>query len=165
MEPQTVKAVEGIIALCIQLGVPLLVLVCAWLSNRHVQRSRDRELTAKEEYFRTRIRQNNLKRFPAGSSSPVLVSGCAVIANNYFVSFASSFKHLLGGEMKGYTQLCSAARRLALVRMLEEAERAGANAVYNIRFETATIVSANNKQQSGGVELIAYGTAVKEPEA
>ena len=165
MEPQTYRQIEGIIAICIQLGVPVLVLVCAWLSNRHVQRSRERELSAKEEYFRPRIRQNNLKHFPAGSGSPVLVSGCAVIANNYFVSFASSFKHLLGGEMKGYTRLCSAARRLALVRMLEEAERAGANAVYNIRFETATIVSANNQKQSGGVELIAYGTAVKEPEA
>ena len=165
MNPDEDKVIQDIIELCFQLGIPLLILVCAWLSNRHIQRSRDRELTAKENYYRTRIRLNNLKKYPAGSSSAILVTGCAVIANNYFVSFASSFKHLLGGEMKGYTALCSAARRLAVVRMLEEAERVGANAVYNIRFETATIVSANNQKQSGGVELIAYGTAVKEPEA
>ena len=165
MKSETATAVEGIITLFIQLGVPLLILVCAWLSNRHVQRSRDRELTAKEQYYRFRILQNNLKQIPAGSGSPVLVCGCAVIANNYFVSFASSFKHLLGGEMKGYTHLCCAARRLALVRMLEEADRVGANAVYNIRFETATIISANNRKQSGGVELIAYGTAVRLPQA
>ena len=57
--------------------------------------------------------------------------------------------------------MCSDARRLALVRMLQEAEAAGANAVFNIRYETATIIAANNQKQSGGVELIAYGTAVR----
>ncbi|MBP5232448.1 MAG: heavy metal-binding domain-containing protein [Planctomycetes bacterium] len=103
-----------------------------------------------------------MRRFPQGKCSrPVLVSGTAVIANNYFVSFASVFKHLFGGELKGYTAMCADARRLAIVRMLQEAEAAGANAVFNVRFETANVLTANSQKQSGGVELIVYGTAMR----
>ena len=64
-------------------------------------------------------------------------------------------------EMKGYTGMCSDARRLALVRMLQEAEHFGANAVCNVRFETSTINSGEARKKSGGVELIAYGTAFR----
>ena len=104
----------------------------------------------------------NLKQFPGGSFGvPVMVTGAAVIANNYFVSFVSGFKHLFGGEMKGYSDMCSDARRLALVRMLQEAEKMGADAVCNVRFETATITSGDDKQKSGGVELLVYGTAYR----
>ena len=71
-------------------------------------------------------------------------------------------KHIFGGELKGYTGMCSDARRLALVRMLREAEQQGADGVCNVRFETAAICSANNQKESGGVELIAYGTAFKK---
>ena len=142
---------------------PLLILGGAWLIHHLILSSRRKYLAAQEAYFREKIRMTNLKQFPAGNcSSPVLVTGSAVIANNYFVSFVSAFKHIFGGELKGYTGMCSDARRLALVRMLQEAEQQGADAVCNVRFETATIVSANNQQQSGGVELIAYGTAFKK---
>ena len=104
----------------------------------------------------------NLKQIPPGAcSSASLVTGAAVIANNYFVSFASSFKHVFGGEMKGYSGMCSDARRLALVRMLRDAEKLGANTVCNVRFETATIGTGDKNQKSAGVELIAYGTAYK----
>ena len=93
--------------------------------------------------------------------SASLVTGAAVIANNYFVSFISTFKHFFGGEMKGYSGMCSDARRLALVRMLKDAESLGANAVCNVRFETSTISNGDKSQKSAGVELIAYGTAFR----
>lgn len=144
------------------LGTPLLWLVVAWVAQRMVTQSRRKYLDEQEEHFRQRLLLTNMRRFPPGKCSrPVLVSGTAVIANNYFVSFASVFKHLFGGELKGYTAMCTDARRLAMVRMLQEAEAAGANAVFNVRFETSTIVSASNQKQTGNVELIAYGTAVR----
>ena len=62
---------------------------------------------------------------------------------------------------KRYTGMCSDARRIALVRMLQEAEQLDADAVYNVRFETSTVNSGEKRKSSGGVELIAYGTAVK----
>ena len=153
----------GLIVLCFYLALPLLLLVGTWLIHWLGGRSRRRHLDEQEAYFRERVRMTNLKRFPeSGCFDPQLVTGSAAIANNYFVAFLAGFKHLFGGELKGYTQMCDEARRLALVRLLQEAESIGANAVYNVRFETATIVSAQNNKQSGGVELIAYGTAVRE---
>ena len=144
------------------IGMPLLLLGGTWLTQHMIVRSRRNYLSEKEAYYRERIPMTNLKHFPDGDcSSSSLVTGAAVIASNYFVSFVSLFRHLFGGELKGYTGMCSDARRLALVRMLQDAEKIGANAVCTVRFETSTINSADQKNKAAGVELIAYGTAFK----
>ncbi|MBR0458615.1 MAG: heavy metal-binding domain-containing protein [Victivallales bacterium] len=142
----------------------LAFLLFSWVLNRYIQTKRNRYLEEQENYFRGRIGIVNLKTYPEGAcQEPVMVTGSVVIANNYFVSWASQFRNFFGGRMNGYTDLCIAARRLAVVRLLQDADRYGANAVYNVRFETATIMEGNNnKQSAGGVELIAYGTAVKQ---
>jgi len=61
--------------------------------------------------------------------------------------------------MKSFITLQNRARRQATLRMLEDAKRYGAKAVWNIRYETATIQGQEN-QKAGGVEIIAYGTAL-----
>ena len=66
---------------------------------------------------------------------------------------AASFKNMFGGELKGYTELLTEARRQALERMIAQAEQLGANAVVNVRFTTSAITQ-------GAAELYAYGTAV-----
>jgi len=152
--------------LVVYVVVPLLLLGGTWLTQRLIVRSRRKYLSEQEAYFRERIQMTNLKRFPdANCSSSSLVTGAAVIAGNYFISFVSMFKHLFGGEMKGYTGMCADARRLALVRMLQDAEAIGADAVCNVRFETSTINSAEQRQKTAGVELIAYGTAYRRNRA
>jgi len=152
--------------LVVYVVVPLLLLGGTWLTQRLIVRSRRKYLSEQEAYFRERIPMTNLKRFPdANCSSSSLVTGAAVIAGNYFISFVSMFKHLFGGEMKGYTGMCADARRLALVRMLQDAEAIGADAVCNVRFETSTINSAEQRQKTAGVELIAYGTAYRRNRA
>ena len=146
--------------------LPLLFLGGTWLTQHLIVRSRRKYLSEQEAYFRERIPMTNLKRFPdANCSSSSLVTGAAVIAGNYFISFVSMFKHLFGGELKGYTGMCADARRLAIVRMLQDAEAIGANAVCNVRFETSTINSAEQRQKTAGVELIAYGTAYRRTRA
>ena len=153
---------EAFFALFIYIVLPLLLLGGTWLTERMIIRSRRKYLSEREAYFRERIQMTNLKRFPGGSFGvPVMVTGAAVIANNYFVSFISTFKHFFGGEMKGYSGMCSDARRLALVRMLQDAEKLGADAVCNVRFETASISTGESRQKAGGVELVAYGTAYR----
>ena len=148
--------------LIIYVGIPLTLLCVSWMTEHLIVRSRRKYLSEREAYFRERVQMTNLKQFPGGSFGvPVMVTGAAVIANNYFVSFAAGFRNLFGGEMKGCSGMCSDARRLALVRMLQEAEKMGADAVCNVRFETATITSGDDKQKSGGVELLAYGTAYR----
>ena len=154
--------IKDIISLSFNVGVPVLLLAATWMTQHQIIRARRKYLSEQEEYYRERIPMTNLKRFPDEAyCDPALVTGSVVIATNYFISFISSFKHLFGGEMKGYTGMCSDARRIALVRMLQEAEQQGADAVYNVRFETSTVNSGEKRKSSGGVELIAYGTAVK----
>ena len=153
------------VMLIVYVVLPLLLLGGTWLTQHMIVRSRRKYLAEQEAYYRARIPMTNLKRFPDGSSSSSLVTGAAVIAGNYFVSFVSLFKHLFGGELRGYTGMCADARRLALVRMLQDAEKLGADAVCNVRFETSTINSAEQRQKTAGVELIAYGTAYRRSRA
>ncbi len=51
-------------------------------------------------------------------------------------------------------------RREAVLRMKEEAIAWGASQVVNIRFETSHI-SGQSNQQSGCVEVMAYGTGIR----
>jgi uncharacterized protein YbjQ (UPF0145 family) len=83
-----------------------------------------------------------------------LVSGSTVRAKHLGRDIAAGFKNLVGGELKGYTELLSESRQEALERMIREAEKVGANAVVNVRFSTSSI-------SQGAAELFAYGTAVK----
>ena len=153
---------KDIFSLAFNVGVPVTLLIATWATQHQIIRARRKYLSEQEAYFREKIPMTNLKRFPDEAyCDPALVTGSVVIATNYFISFISSFKHLFGGEMKGYTGMCSDARRIALVRMLQDAEQQGADAVYNVRFETSTVNSGEKRKSSGGVELIAYGTAVR----
>ncbi|MBR5025506.1 MAG: heavy metal-binding domain-containing protein, partial [Victivallales bacterium] len=89
------------------LGIPLVLIVGSWIVHRSIENSRHQYLDNQEAYYRNRIRLTNLKQFPEDiSESATLVSGCVVIAGNYFISFISRFKHIFGGELTGYTQLC-----------------------------------------------------------
>ena len=82
-----------------------------------------------------------------------LVQGNTIRAKHFGRDFAAGLKNLVGGELKGYTELLIEARRQSLERMLAQAEELGANAVVNVRFTTSAITQ-------GAAELYAYGTAV-----
>lgn len=65
----------------------------------------------------------------------------------------AGLKNLVGGELKGYTELLNESRDQALDRMMEQARQAGANAVLNVRFSTSSVAA-------GAAEIFAYDTAV-----
>lgn len=82
-----------------------------------------------------------------------LVQGNTIRAKHLGRDIAAGFKNLVGGELHGYTELLTEARRQAIERMLGQAEELGANAVVNVRFTTSAVTQ-------GAAELYAYGTAV-----
>ena len=82
-----------------------------------------------------------------------LVQGSTVRAKHIGRDIMAGLKNIVGGELKGYTELLNDARNQALQRMLEQAAQLGANAVINVRFSTSSI-------SQGAAELLAYGTAV-----
>jgi len=102
----------------------------------------------------------NLKTIPAQGLAPggVLVTGNVVVAVDYFKVIVAQLKTLIGGRLRSYETLIDRARREAIVRMKREARALGANAVYNVRLEYSNI---GQQPKAGGVELLAYGTAVK----
>ena len=82
-----------------------------------------------------------------------LVQGNVVRAKHVGRDIVASLKNLVGGELRGYTELLEEARRDAMRRMVEDAKSKGANAVVNIRLSTSSVTA-------GASELYAYGTAV-----
>ena len=82
-----------------------------------------------------------------------LVQGNTVRAKHVGRDFMASLKNIVGGELKGYTELLSDARQQAMDRMVEQARQLGANAIVNVRFSTSSVTA-------GAAELYVYGTAV-----
>ena len=82
-----------------------------------------------------------------------LVQGNTVRAKHVGRDIMAGFKNIVGGELKGYTELLVEARREAVERMMGQAQQLGANAVVNVRFSTSSVTG-------GAAELYAYGTAV-----
>lgn len=83
-----------------------------------------------------------------------LVSGSTIRAKHVGRDIMASLKNIVGGELKGYTQLLQESRRQATERMIEQARELGANAIINVRFSTSSVAQ-------GAAELYAYGTAVR----
>lgn len=83
-----------------------------------------------------------------------VVTGNTVRAKHVGRDIMAGLKNIVGGELKGYTELLQDSRKEATDRMIEQAASMGANAVINVRFATSSI-------SQGAAELFAYGTAVK----
>ncbi len=83
-----------------------------------------------------------------------LVKGSTIQSKNVGRDITQSFKTLVGGELKSYTEMMNEARALATKRMVAEAEALGADAIVNIRYASAAVMQ-------GAAEVMAYGTAVK----
>lgn len=83
-----------------------------------------------------------------------LVTGCCIMCKNIGKDIGASFKNMVGGEMRSYTELMVESKDRALNYMVGQAEQWGADAVINVRFSSTTIVQ-------GGAEILVSGTAVK----
>lgn len=83
-----------------------------------------------------------------------LVRGNTIRARHLGSDIGASLKGLVGGEIRGYVKVMGDARDEAMRRMLEEAEKLGADAVVMVRFSTAQVMA-------GAAEILVYGTAVK----
>jgi len=83
-----------------------------------------------------------------------LVRGSTIRAKHVGKDIMAGFKTLIGGEIKGYTEMLNEAREQAMERMKEEAKKVNADAIIEIRLGTSNVMQ-------GAAEVLAYGTAVK----
>ena len=83
-----------------------------------------------------------------------LVQGSSIRAKHVGRDMMAGLKNIVGGELKGYTELLQESRMQATERMTAQAEELGANAVVNVRYSTSSVAQ-------GAAEILCYGTAVR----
>ncbi|HCG7307693.1 TPA: heavy metal-binding domain-containing protein [Vibrio parahaemolyticus] len=83
-----------------------------------------------------------------------VVTGNVVQSKHIGRDLMAGLKSIVGGEIRGYTEMMTEARDIAIQRMVEHANQKGADAIVGIRFTTSSIVD-------GSSEILAFGTAVK----
>ncbi len=82
-----------------------------------------------------------------------LVKGSTIRAKHLGKDILAAFRGLAGGEITEYTRMMAEAREQAIQRMVENAEKQGANAIVSMRFTTSMIMQ-------NAAEVLAYGTGV-----
>lgn len=83
-----------------------------------------------------------------------MARGSTIQAKHIGKDIMSGLRTIVGGELKEYSEMLEEAREKAINRMVEDAEKMGADAVVNVRFMTSMVMA-------GAAEILAYGTAVK----
>ncbi len=83
-----------------------------------------------------------------------LVRGSMIQSKHIGKDMMAGFKNIVGGELKGYTEMMEESRELAVKRMTDQAKMLGADAIIGMRFTSSSVMQ-------GAAEVTAYGTAVK----
>ena len=84
------------------------------------------------------------------------IFGLVVRSRGAFPQIGANLKSVFGGELKTMTNLLRDTREQAISRLIEEAQKRGANAVIAMRFDVTSMGDT-----AGWTEVSAYGTAVK----
>ncbi len=151
------------ISMFVNFGIPILVLVTAYfigtrIEKKHFKSIRDRE--AKAHGFPVVSFDTMPDDWKVSTSD--MVSGSIVVSLDYFKRVIAGLKGLVGGRIKTYEPLLERARREAILRMTEEAQQQGFDAIFNVRLETSRLANASRDGKGiAGVEMLAFGTAVK----
>ncbi|MCW7752981.1 YbjQ family protein [Desulfobotulus sp. H1] len=82
-----------------------------------------------------------------------LAEGSVVFTKHLGRDILAMLKSLIGGELRGYTQLLEESRRTAMNRMMAQAQTMNADAVICVRYGTSAIMSTSS-------EVLCYGTAI-----
>ena len=82
-----------------------------------------------------------------------LVKGSTIRARHMGRDFMAGLRGIVGGEITEYTKMMAEAREEAIQRMVEDAQKQGANAIIGMRFATSMVMQ-------NAAEVLAYGTGV-----
>jgi len=104
----------------------------------------------------TKVIVTNTETVPGKKIKTILgvAEGSTVRSKHIGRDIAAGFKSLVGGELKGYSEMLTQARKEAYNRMVNKAIELKADAIVNMRFMTSSITPQAS-------EILAYGTAVK----
>jgi uncharacterized protein YbjQ (UPF0145 family) len=83
-----------------------------------------------------------------------IVRGIVVRSPSITQGLMGGLKQMIGGNIESYAAVCEAAREEAYVRMIQQAQNKGADAIIAMRYDATEFAE-------GVTEVLAYGTAVK----
>ena len=147
--------------LFINIGSIVFLLLLGYFAGTHLERRHYITIRRREQDL-LKVPVVNFRSVPASwrIESSGLASGSVVVSIDYFKRFLAGLRIMIGGRVKSYETLLDRGRREALLRMKEQAIANGYDAVINVRLETSRLANANG-QGTAGVEILAFGTAVK----
>ena len=82
-----------------------------------------------------------------------MAKGSTIRARHLGRDIMAGLRAMVGGEVTEYTKMMAEAREQAIQRMVEDAEKQGANAIIGMRFTTSMVMQ-------NAAEILAYGTGV-----
>ncbi len=145
----------------IDIGIFLTLLALGYFFGSAAERRHFKSILEREQLYRDVLTFS--ARFPPEDlrvKSADLVVGNVVVSVDYFKSIAAGLRSFFGGKITSFESLIERARREAILRMKAQAKKQGADMVFNVKLETASITKGQ-RDQVGAVEVYAYGTALK----
>lgn len=82
-----------------------------------------------------------------------LVRGNTIRARHIGRDIMAALRNIVGGEITDYTKMMAESREQAIDRMIEDAQKLGANAIIGISFATSMVMQM-------AAEILVFGTAV-----
>ena len=124
-----------------QVGVALMVVIAAVEVN---------------EMKETKMIITTTETVPNKEVTEVLgvVTGNIVQSKHIGRDVMAGLKTIVGGEIRGYTEMLTESRNIAIERIIAAAEEKGADAVIGMRFTTSSVMERS-------AEIMVFGTAVK----
>jgi uncharacterized protein YbjQ (UPF0145 family) len=151
------------ISLFLNYGWPILLLMSAYFIGTLIEKNHFRNIRRREAEYQSMpvVTFDTMPEdWDAGEST--LVTGSIVVSLDYFKRVIAGLRGIVGGRVKTYEPLLDRARREAVLRMIEDARAQGFNGIFNVRLETSRLAnSRGDGEGTAGVEMLAYGTAVK----
>lgn len=132
--------VADMIALVINLGIPLTLFLLGWFIGGRRERAHLRDLARREAANADIVRTDLRAYAPADAAAGAgLVVTEVVIGADYCKAFLAGLRKLVGGNMRSYETLLERARREAIMRLVEQARSQRFNALCCVRVETSSV--------------------------
>lgn len=139
--------------LILKIVITLVLFFIGWGFGRFIEQKHLKELAEKEQrLLHIRIDTN---KFQTSEAQGQLISSNVVISHDYFKYIIAQIQNFFGGNLTTYESVVERARREAIVRLKQEAEKIGAKQIMGLRLSTTEL-----GMQGGMVEVFAYGTAI-----
>jgi len=131
-------------------------LTCGFFFGQHAEKKHFKSIIEREKQFLALPVVATKCPPKTKAYQQILVTGSVVVASDYFKSFTAGLINIFGGRVTPFESLLDRGRREAILRMKNNAKSVNAELVFNVKLETARILTG----KAGAIEVLAYGTAM-----